>query len=163
MELNPRDAASWGNLGAALRRLRRVEEAIAAYEQALVALPDNPDLLNNYAVALRQAGRPEEAIAALEAALARTPDAPDVHLNLAIAYRSLQRFAEAAREYEAWYSVTPAPTDPGPLFDLGFCYEQTNRRDDAVRIYRVYQGLVSGRDQAGADRVAERLGGLNAQ
>jgi hypothetical protein len=57
----------------------------------------------------------------------------------------------------------PAPSDPGPLFDLGFCYEQTNRRDDAVRIYRVYQGLVSGRDAQGAERVTERLEGLGAR
>jgi len=128
-----------------------------------VELPDQPDILNNYAVALRQAGRPEEAIAALEGAMARNPDSADVHLNLAIAYRTIQRYPDAAREYEAWYRLQPAPSDPGPLFDLGFCYEQTNRREDAIRIYRVYQGLVRGRDQQGQDRVNERLQGLDAR
>ncbi len=86
-----------------------------------------------------------------------------MHLNLAIAYRTIQRYPDAAREYEAWHRVQPTPSDPGPLFDLGFCYEQTNRPQDAIRIYRIYQGLVRGRDQQGQDRVNERLQGLGAQ
>jgi tetratricopeptide (TPR) repeat protein len=136
-----------------------VDEAIQAYEQGLRSNTDNPDLLNNYAVALRQAGRPEEAIGTLEGALARLPDDPNVNLNLAIAYRAAQRWPEATARYEHWLQLVPVPSDPGPLFDLGYCYEQLGRQDDAVRIYTRYQGLVRS-DEAATTRVDDRLHGL---
>jgi|GEM_PF-1066799 len=157
VEIAATDASSWGNLGACLRRLRRVDEAITAYQTALRANPGDPDLLNNYAVALRQAGRAGEAISALETALARSPDDPMFHLNLAIALRASERWETAAQHYEAWARLTPAPSDPSPLFDLGYCYEQLHRTEQAVDAYDRYLSLVRDRDPAAVDRVEQRL------
>jgi Flp pilus assembly protein TadD len=157
VEITATDASSWGNLGTCLRRLRRVDEAITAYQTALAANPSDPDLLNNYAVALRQAGRAAEAITALETALARSPDDGMFHLNLAIALRASERWETAAQHYESWARLTPAPTDPSPLFDLGYCYEQLHRTEQAVDAYDRYLSLVRDRDPAAVDRVEQRL------
>lgn len=157
VEMTATDTASWGNLGACLRRLRRTDEAITAYQTALRTNPSDPDLLNNYAVALRQAGRAAEAIPALETALARAPEEPMFQLNLAIALRAANRWEEAARHYEAWARLVPAPTDPSPLFDLGYCYEQLHRTEHAVDAYDRYLALVRDRDPAAVDRVEQRL------
>ncbi len=157
VEITATDASSWGNLGACLRRLRRVDEAITAYQTAIRENPGDAELLNNYAVALRQAGRAAEAISALEAALARSPDDAMFHLNLAIALRASERWEPAAQHYESWARLTPAPSDPSPLFDLGYCYEQLHRPEQAIDAYDRYLSLVRDRDPAAVDRVEQRL------
>ena len=57
MALDPKDVVSIGNLGNALRKQKKPEEAIITYKKALAANPDNVDILNNLAVAYRGVGR----------------------------------------------------------------------------------------------------------
>ena len=61
----------------------RVDDAIAAYEQALKNRPTYPEVENNIGLALLQKGRPSEAIAHWQNALAGQPDSVDSLNNLA--------------------------------------------------------------------------------
>jgi tetratricopeptide (TPR) repeat protein len=79
------EARALDNLGAALRRARRLEEAIAAHQDAVAICRETGDrhgesmALNNLGEALREASRLEEAIAAHQDAVAICRETGDRH------------------------------------------------------------------------------------
>ena len=79
------EAAALGNLGIALREMRRFEEAITAYQDAAAIFRETGDrhgegmALNNLGIALREAGRFEEAITAHQDAAAIFRETGDRH------------------------------------------------------------------------------------
>jgi tetratricopeptide (TPR) repeat protein len=62
---NPRDAAAWRNLALAQEGLRRLDEALESFENALAVAPDDAQLHWAYALALLKAGRWHDAAAHL--------------------------------------------------------------------------------------------------
>ncbi|MDD5169362.1 MAG: tetratricopeptide repeat protein [Syntrophales bacterium] len=99
------------NLGAALSRQGRHQEAVVCFEEALTIKPDYFDAFFNMGVALAGQGHYGEAIAAYRKLLARNPGFAEAHNNIAIAYihmgnlhQALIHFREAIRirpDYEA--------------------------------------------------------------
>ncbi|MGD0200313.1 MAG: tetratricopeptide repeat protein [Bryobacteraceae bacterium] len=73
VELNPEDARSQINLGAALARTGQTEAAIAAYRRAAAIDPANPDSYSQLGFTLARQGKPEEAIPVLVKALQLDP------------------------------------------------------------------------------------------
>ncbi|MFL9710355.1 c-type cytochrome biogenesis protein CcmI [Methylobacillus sp. Pita1] len=65
LELDPDDGAGWALLARANTKLHRYDEAVQAFEQAVRTIPDDPQLLVDYAIALAflnqhsMAGEPE--------------------------------------------------------------------------------------------------------
>jgi tetratricopeptide (TPR) repeat protein len=87
---DPNDPAANSNLGNALQQQGRMEEALAAYRQAL-AVPGGatrPESHNDYGVALARAGRIEEAIAQFREAVRLDPGYQAAQQNLAKALQS---------------------------------------------------------------------------
>jgi len=72
-------AAFHTNLGLALRRQRKDDEALEQYNQALALHPDQPGLATHRAEALQNLGRYEDALAVYEAALAKDPADAELH------------------------------------------------------------------------------------
>lgn len=68
LEKNPGDGAGWALLARSYVEIKRHSEAVSAYEKAVKAIPDDPQLLADYADALavvngyKLAGKPEELI-----------------------------------------------------------------------------------------------------
>lgn len=81
---DPEQPAIQANLGIALRRAGRLEEAQAALEEAAGLAPARPEIHRELGILHRQAGRFAEARAAYERALALAPEDPDVHYNLGV-------------------------------------------------------------------------------
>jgi Flp pilus assembly protein TadD len=158
--LDPRDSASIGNLGTALRKQDKVGEAISLYKQALQSQPGDAELLNNLAVALRSLRRNEEAIAALSLALKQRPGDAALSGNLAKALRAEKRYAEAIGYYET--ALKGHPNDAGLWFDLAYSYEQTGKKDKALHAYRKHLALIRARDAKGAAHVEEVIKKLEA-
>jgi Flp pilus assembly protein TadD len=71
-------------LGTALQREGRLEEAVEAYRSALEANPDDPRPHNNLGASLAALGRDDEAAAQFEAALEVEPRHPAALYNLAL-------------------------------------------------------------------------------
>jgi tetratricopeptide (TPR) repeat protein len=100
-------AASWNNLGAALRQVRRFEEAITAHQRAGELFRETGDrhgeamAWNNLGLALRQVRRFEEAITAHQRAGELFRETEDRHgegtawNNLGLALVEARRFEEA--------------------------------------------------------------------
>jgi tetratricopeptide (TPR) repeat protein len=95
--------------GFALHEAGRLEEAEAAYREALKADSADPSLLYNLGVLLEDMNRRREALAAYQAALRADPALADGHYNLALLYESLGRKKEAIRHLAQYRRLTRRP------------------------------------------------------
>ena len=91
----PADHRWPGNLAVALRRLGKLDAAIAAFRRALALAPDEPTTLTGLGNALRARGDVEEAMRVLSRAFVRDPKAAAVRYNLALSLRDGRRLADA--------------------------------------------------------------------
>lgn len=80
----PEDWRAWSLLGTAYEQVRRPDDAQAAWGQALVLSPDNPDVLTNMAISAVTRGDVTAAEPLLRRAAARPGASLKVRLNLAM-------------------------------------------------------------------------------
>lgn len=92
---DPRHARAAYTHGRTLKALGRLDEAIAAYRDALALDPASTDALLSLGIALRACGRAAEAVPAYEEALRLDPANPAGWQNLANALQDLGRGHEA--------------------------------------------------------------------
>jgi len=92
--------------GYALHEAGRLEEAEAAYRDALDAHGADPVLLYNLGVLLEDRQRKPEALAAYLAALRVDPALADCHYNLALLYETVGRKKEAIRHLAQYRRLT---------------------------------------------------------
>ena len=92
--------------GYALHEAGRLEEAEAAYREALKADGAEASLLYNLGVLLEDMDRGREALAAYQAALRGDPALADCHYNLALLYENLGRKKEAIRHLAQYRRLT---------------------------------------------------------
>jgi protein O-GlcNAc transferase len=100
-QLQPADTGTWVNLCAALRSLRRLDEALASADRALQLNPQLPEALANRGNVLMDLDRTEEALASYERALSLRPRYAEALNGKGSALRALKRHDEAARCYAA--------------------------------------------------------------
>ncbi|MBB3268520.1 hypothetical protein FHW79_006195 [Azospirillum sp. OGB3] len=91
---NPRDGGAWSMLGHLLRRVGKLDGAIACHRRGLEFAPENPSIWSNLGNALVEAGRFDEALAAHAEALRLEPLAPAFLFNSAVALRKAGRFKD---------------------------------------------------------------------
>jgi len=97
---------AYNNLGAALSRQGRQQEAIPCFEKALSLRPDYIEALFNKGVALAGQGQYAEALPVYGRVLALNPNFAEAHNNAAIAYarmgnldKAIMHFREAIKIY----------------------------------------------------------------
>ena len=90
-----------------LSKAGRTEEAIAAWNQALVLSPDNDKANNNVGLLLTGAGRFEEAIPHFEKTLKVNPEYPAAHSNLGVALAGTGKLEAAIAEFQKALAVDP--------------------------------------------------------
>jgi tetratricopeptide (TPR) repeat protein len=88
------------NLGVDFNNVRRFDEAIPHYVQAMRLKPDYPDPHNNFGLTLANMGKTDLAIAEYREALRLNPGYPDAHNNLGVALASQGQLEEAIGHYE---------------------------------------------------------------
>lgn len=93
-----------------LRRLNRLPDALAAYEDALRKLPQSVELRNNLVTTLLAAARYEAALLQIEQAIALQPTRFELQLNRAAALSGLDRHEEALAAFSR--AVELQPRDP---------------------------------------------------
>ena len=118
------------NLGSALERAGKINEAIAHYEQALRIRPDYAEAHNNWGNALRQSGRIPEAIEQYEQALRINPDFAKAHYNLGVALWQAGRTEDAIGHYEQALRIRPDYAVAH--YNLGTTLGQAGRIPEAI-------------------------------
>jgi tetratricopeptide (TPR) repeat protein len=127
------------NLGVALERLGKVQEAIDHYEQALRLKPDFAGAHHNLGSALFQAGKVPEAIGHYEQAVRIKPDYAEAHNNLGVALMRQGRLQEAISHWEQALHLKPDYADAhsslgNALFQAGRVPEAIGHYEQALRI-----------------------------
>jgi tetratricopeptide (TPR) repeat protein len=111
LAIQPDNARTMSNYGAALNGLGRFDEALEWFEKALAKEPGLATALTNRGNALAATGAGEAALdshrAALDGKGAEGAHIPDAHLNLGNALAGLGRSAEAMVEYERALALRP--------------------------------------------------------
>ncbi len=87
-ELDPDDEKPLFNLGLALKRMGKFDEAIQAYDKAL-AISEDPETWNNKGNALARLGRFDEAVESFRNALRLKPDYETARVNMTICANKL--------------------------------------------------------------------------
>lgn len=131
---NPNNAVYCSNLGSALRRLGRLDEAIAAGRQAVALDRNFADGFNNLANALMDRQAYAEAAEALTRLIALRPQGTDHRLMLGRALLQAGRTAEAVGVLEEVLRIDPRST--GALNNLGIALRKLNRNAEAAEAYR---------------------------
>lgn len=109
--LLPQDPDCHSNLGSALRRLGRLEEAAMRYTRALELAPKAPELWNNLGNVQRDLGRFDAAIATYRRALELRTDFAVSHNNLGVVLQSAGRLDEAMESYRRAVAIEPEYVD----------------------------------------------------
>jgi Flp pilus assembly protein TadD len=135
------------NLGLALGRLGRLDEAEKAYRETLRLQPDYWPAVLNLGANLYDQQRLEEAAEVYRQGLRAAPDAVRLRNNLAEVYRAMGKNRDARREFEAILERSP---DYAPAhYGLAVLYD--DELDDprqAATHYRRYLALAPGAGDA---------------
>jgi tetratricopeptide (TPR) repeat protein len=128
--LNPNVAAAHGNLGNALRELKRPGEALASYDRAIALKPDAAETYYNRGLALQDLKRPEDALASYDRAIALKPDFADAYNNRGRALRDLKRPEDVLASYDKVIALNPDYTEAHN--NRGIALRDLKRPDDAL-------------------------------
>jgi tetratricopeptide (TPR) repeat protein len=118
------------NLGNALLRRGRMDEAIAHYRKALQIKPDYGDANFDLGDALLQKGSVDEAIAQFQKALQINPDYTEAHFDLGIALLKMGNVGEAIAHFQRALQINPDYAEAH--VNLGFTLLTMGNMDEAI-------------------------------
>ena len=121
------------NVGAALLKLGRTDEALAELEQALRHPPVFASTHTNYGAALVAANRPEEGVRQFRLALGIDPQSLQAHLNLGAALAAAGRGEEAEAVYRQ--AIVYHGDSPGARRSLAELLIESRRPREALDQY----------------------------
>jgi tetratricopeptide (TPR) repeat protein len=122
------------NLGDALFKMGKVDEAIAQCQMALQINPDQARAHINLADALFKIGKVDEAIAQYQQALQIKPDYAAAHINLGNALLQKGQVDEAIVHYQQALQIKPDYAEAG--YNLGNALFQKGNVDEAIASYQ---------------------------
>ena len=128
--LSPEQEDLHYNLGIALARQGKVEEAKKHYEKALQLFPDYAEAQNNLGNLLLSQNKMDEAIALFRKAIENSPENPSFRNNLGTALARQQMVAEATAEFQE--AVRLAPDYAEARVNLANALLASGRPDEAV-------------------------------
>lgn len=108
LELNPRAAGAWVNLGTLRYRDGELKEAERLYRKALDVSSDYALAHFNLGNVCEETGRLEEARERYEQALRLNPSYADAHYNLALVFERRREPMSAVRHWRAYLKLDPA-------------------------------------------------------
>jgi tetratricopeptide (TPR) repeat protein len=115
-------------------RAGRLQEAIAAYRQAIALDPGFPEAHGNLGIALKDQGQLDEAIAAYRKAIELRPNFAAAHSNLGNALKDKGLFDEAIAAYRQ--AIAFRPNYPEAHSNLGNVLREKEQFDEAVAAFR---------------------------
>jgi superkiller protein 3 len=133
IQLYPNESSFYAGLGFALQETGKLEEAIAAFRQAIKLQPD-ANTYNNLGLALAKQKKLEEAITAFRQAIQLKPDAETYH-NLGIALSEQEKLEEAIAAFRQ--AIQLKPDYANPHNGLGWIYQQQGKLKEALAEYEV--------------------------
>lgn len=131
VELNPRLARAYNDLGYIYYRQGQQDQALAAFHQATTADPTLSVAQNNLGLSYQEAGQLDLARDALRQAVALDPESAAAWVNLGVAEQQAGQSEEAIRAYQA--ALRLDPYQAVALVNLGTLYYQLGMFAEAQR------------------------------
>jgi tetratricopeptide (TPR) repeat protein len=144
----PQSFLLWNLLGAALTNQGKLEEAITAYNKALLIKPDYAEGHNNMGVAFKAQGKPDEAITAYNKALLIKPDYAEGHNNMGAALTNQGKLEEAIAAFNKALLIKPDYAEAH--YNLGLTLQAQDKFEEAIAAYN--KALLIKPDYAEAHR-----------
>lgn len=126
---SPAQAVYHANLGVALHRLGRHEEALACLTQSMALNPTSAETCCNLGEVLHSLDRTDEAIANCRRALALRPDYPDAHNMLGVVLAHVGQAEQAVAAYRAALGLRPGFAEAHN--NLGCAFLKLGRLEEA--------------------------------
>jgi tetratricopeptide (TPR) repeat protein len=123
------------NLGNAILKEGRVDEAIRCFQRAVQIKPGYAEAHNNLGNAFLQTGRVDEAIVQDREALKIWPGFAEAHFNLGLALGQKGRLDEAIVQFQAALKIKPGFAQAH--YTLGNTLGQKGRVDEAISHYQM--------------------------
>ena len=130
----PQSFLLWNLLGVANNAQGKLEEAIVAWNKALLIKPGFAEAHNNIGAAFLSQGKFEEASAAYNKALLIKPDYANAHYNLGITLQELDKLEEAEASYRKAIALKPDYAEVHN--NLGVTLKELGRLEEAEASYR---------------------------
>jgi cytochrome c-type biogenesis protein CcmH/NrfG len=116
---NPDDLHAWISLGNILMDTSRFQQAIDAYQRALVLDPGNLNVRVDMGTCYRRAGRSDKAVEEYRKAIAMDPKHLNAHRNLGIVLAfDFHNPGEAVKELEEYLRLAPDAPDAQDIRQL---------------------------------------------
>lgn len=132
--VTPPNADAHYDLGAALARRGRMDEAMAHYREAVRIDPGHAAAWNSLGGALLKQGKPLDALGPISEALRIDPRYAKALYNLGLALRSLHRTEEAAARYREALALDPRYAEAS--YSLAVILFEQGRDDEAEARFR---------------------------
>jgi tetratricopeptide (TPR) repeat protein len=132
---SPTKARAHNNLGVALVRGRKLEQAIRHYNEALRSKPDYADAHSNLGHALVRQGNTKQAIEHYLKALEIEPNFANAHINLASALQMQENLEQAIHHYSLALRLKPHSAEAHN--GLGTILDKQGRAKEAIYHYSV--------------------------
>ncbi|MEC5385905.1 tetratricopeptide repeat protein [Uliginosibacterium sp. H3] len=133
LAINPRVPHAHVNLGSALRRLGRLDEALDSYDAAIAVQPDLALAHFNRGNVLRDMTRLEEAFDSFCEAARLDPDDADARNNCGSMLWKARKYEEALPYFDGALAINPFHFDA--LINKGSTLEKLERDDEALELY----------------------------
>lgn len=137
IRIAPENPLAYNNLGVALLKQTRFDEAAGYFRKAVALAPDNADFLFSLGNALTELGRTAESIPLLENGNRRWENNVNGLTNLGLAYVTARQAERALIPLKQ--ALALAPSDPEAHNNLGAAYEALDQHELACQCY--YQAL----------------------
>ena len=157
IEVNANLAPPYSNLGLALQKLGRPQEALSSYDRALALQPDYCEALLNRGNTLRELACFQDAMDSYDRAIAARPDYAEALNNRGLALGELKRLEEALASFDRALAGRPGYVDA--LNNRGTILCGLMRFEEALATFDRAIALESDRAEAHNNRGAA-LGGL---
>ena len=131
---SPNKARGHLNLGVALGKQGRYEEAIREFQNDPKARPYQAKAHNGLGMIYNDQGRLDDAIKEYQTALTINPKDANVHSNLGIVYQRKHLLDDASREFRA--ALLLNPNDASAHNNLGAIFALQGRLDEAIREFK---------------------------
>jgi type IV pilus assembly protein PilF len=114
----------------------RLNEALAALDEAIEAEPDRAVIYHNRGLICLQGGRLEDAEEAFQKVLSLDPSYTDAHNFLGVVYKELGKPVEAEEQFKAALADPVYQTPQMVYLNLGLLYRSEGRDKDALGQFR---------------------------
>jgi Flp pilus assembly protein TadD len=138
---NPDDARIHNNLGAALTRIGKFDEAVPQFEEALELNPQYALVRGNLAGALVKAGKRDEALREYQKALEAYPESADLHNGFGIALEMQGHLDLATREYARAVELNPGFAEAHN--NLGMALLSSAKREQVEQAEQEFKAAIS--------------------